>query len=156
MSYFTIFSRLIIRPLRKEPIRTIVDAARGRAGRRGRACDRAGRRRRRRFISILCRNTYRARRFRSYSGWRHSPAVLTRLAVLPYPLKLRPRIEDYAIVFASGKTVPFIGVDVLADASVPEETSRRPKQEDVKLSPRDSVWAGQTLGWRVGDHVRLL
>ena len=78
------------------------------------------------------------------------PAVLTRLAMLPYPLKLRPRIEDYATVVSSGKTVPFIGVDVL----VTRISRTRPlaaKQQDIKLPSHDSVWAGQTLGWRVGD-----
>lgn len=156
MSYFTIFSRLIIRPLRKDPIRTsltLLAVALGVAV--VLAIELAGDAAAGSFQSSVETLTGHAD-FEVTADGGIRPAVLTRLALLPYPLKLRPRIEDYAVVVPSGKTVPFIGVDVLADANVPEQTSGPAKQEDVKLSSHDSVFAGQTLGWHLGDHVRLL
>ena len=156
MSYFTIFSRLIVRPLRKDPIRTsltLLAVALGVAV--VLAIELAGDAAAGSFQSSVETLTGHAD-FEVTADGGIGPAVLTRLAILPYPLKLRPRIEDYATVVSPGKTVPFIGVDVLGDTNIPDQTSGPAKQQELKLPSHDSVWAGQTLGWRVGDHVRLL
>src|ERR1700684_4267290 len=42
-------------------------------------------------------------------------AIVARLARLPYTLRVSPRIEDHAMVVASGQTLPLIGVDVVAE-----------------------------------------
>src|SRR5580704_4134782 len=38
--------------------------------------------------------------------------VVGRLATLPYAIQVRPRIEDYAVVSATGQTIPLIGLDL--------------------------------------------
>src|SRR3954452_20183134 len=156
MPYLTIFHRLILRPVRNEPVRTaltLLAVALGVAV--VLAIELAGDAAAGSFQSSVETLTGHAD-FEVTADGGIGPSVLTRLAILPYPLKLRARIEDYATVVSSGKTVPFIGVDVLADANIPEQTSVPAKQEDVKLSSRDSVWAGQSLGWHVAERVRLL
>lgn len=76
--------------------------------------------------------------------------VLTRLALLPVALKLRPRIEDYAVVEGNNRVVPLIGVDMLSDAVNAENTGAGEFQQD------DSIWVGEDGGWKTGDHVRLV
>ena len=44
-------------------------------------------------------------------------SVLARLAQLPFPITIHPRIEDYAVVADTGETVPLIGLDLVGDAS---------------------------------------
>ncbi len=41
--------------------------------------------------------------------------VVGKLATLPYSITVRPRIEDYAVVKATGQTVPLIGLDLIAE-----------------------------------------
>ena len=41
--------------------------------------------------------------------------VVGKLATLPYSINVRPRIEDYAVVKATGQTVPLIGLDLVAE-----------------------------------------
>ena len=74
------------------------------------------------------------------------PEDLTRLATLPYALKVHPRIEDYAVVEeltggkTAGATVPLVGVDMLAEGGGFDE----------------GIWAGSELGLKAGDRVRLV
>jgi putative ABC transport system permease protein len=75
------------------------------------------------------------------------PEALTRLALLPYALKLRPRIEDFAYLPDKSRTVPLIGVDMLAESSPGEETA---------FWSDDAVWTGAGLGYTAGSRVRLL
>jgi putative ABC transport system permease protein len=76
--------------------------------------------------------------------------IFTRLALLPYPLKLRPRIEDYAVIAANNRVVPFIGVDMLSDAVNAANIGASEFQRG------DSIWAGKDAGWKPGDRVRLI
>src|SRR3954447_11087209 len=130
MSYLTIFSRLIIRPVRKEPIRTILTLLAVALGVAVvLAIELAGDAAAGSFQSSVETLTGHAD-FEVTADGGIGPSVLTRLAILPYPLKLRARIEDYATVVSSGKTVPFIGVDVLADANIPDQTSAGPTKQE--------------------------
>src|SRR5579883_232837 len=43
--------------------------------------------------------------------------LLGKLVTLPYPLRFSPRIEDFATVDATGETVALIGLDLVAEAS---------------------------------------
>src|SRR5260370_37939633 len=38
------------------------------------------------------------------------------LARLPFALRITPRIEDHATVVSTGEAVPFIGIDIVAEA----------------------------------------
>jgi putative ABC transport system permease protein len=84
------------------------------------------------------------------------PSAVATLAKLPYALKIRPRIEDFAIVTESGKTVPLIGIDVLSDPAVAESTEQSDAGESGSFSRRETIFAGRKLGWRIGRRVSLL
>ena len=43
--------------------------------------------------------------------------VVGQLATLPYALHVTPRIEDHATVSSTGATVPLIGIDVIAEGN---------------------------------------
>jgi putative ABC transport system permease protein len=70
------------------------------------------------------------------------------LATLPYDLGVRPRIEDFATVVASGRSVPLIGIDVLANSGA-EAPSR------LKPAPPTSVWLPAAFGFREGQTIAL-
>ena len=59
-----------------------------------------------------------------------APEMLTKLALLPFPIKLRPRIEDFAVL--NGRTVPLLGLDVLS------KKPPRPKAAKRKASLKTS------------------
>jgi putative ABC transport system permease protein len=137
----TIFYRLILRPLSRERMRTVLMIA---AVALGVAV----------VLAIELAGEAAAGSFRSsvetlagsgdfeVTATGGVPAeVLTRLALLPYPLKLRPRIEDYAVIAATNRVVPFIGVDMLGAS---------------EFQRGDSIWVGKEAGWKPGDHVRLI
>ena len=78
--------------------------------------------------------------------------MLARLATLPAPIKLHARIEDYALLSDSRRTVPLLGIDMLAEA-LPAVGSA---DEGTEIFARDdSVWAGSDLGWKTGDRVKI-
>ena len=151
MAYLTIFYRLILRPLSRESVRTALMVA---AVALGVAV----------VLAIELAGEAAAGSFRSSvetlagsgdfevtAAGGVPAAVLTRLALLPYPLKLRPRIEDYAVVAATNRVVPFIGVDMLSDAAAnPENTGASEFQRG------DFIWTGKEAGWKPGDRVRLM
>ncbi len=114
MPYLILFHRLVLRPLRREPVRTLLTAA---AVALGVAV----------VLAIELAGTAAAGSFRSsmetlagdadfeVTATGGVPAeTLTRLALLPYPLKLDPRIEDYAVIVDNHRTVPLLGIDLLA------------------------------------------
>ena len=59
--------------------------------------------------------------------------ALTSLALLPYALKIRPRIEDYAVMVESDRAVPLIGVDMLADAAANAGEHRCRRISDARI-----------------------
>ncbi len=44
-------------------------------------------------------------------------AVVGRLAVLPYAMRISPRIEDFAMVAETKQTLPLIGLDLIAEGN---------------------------------------
>ncbi len=77
--------------------------------------------------------------------------VLVRLAALPYPIRIHPRIEDYAFLPDSGRTVPLLGVDMLAESS--QGASFTGDQDTFARD--DSVWIGDRLPYKIGDTIRI-
>jgi putative ABC transport system permease protein len=150
--YLTLFWRLIVRPLRREPLRTGLTAL---AVALGVAV----------VLAIELAGDAAAGSFRSSvetlagdadyevtAAGGVPPEALARLAMLPHPLKLRPRIEDYAIVAGLNRTVPFLGVDMLADTP-PGDTSQ---PDAAGFGRDDAVWTGDGLPYRPGDRIDLL
>lgn len=80
-----------------------------------------------------------------------------RLATLPYPIAIHPRIDDYAVVQATGKTVSLIGLDLIADHPNFNSQSVSALNNDDLLhaAEQDSVWVSEGLGAKAGDTIRL-
>ena len=70
--------------------------------------------------------------------------LLADLVSLPYPFQFAPRIEDSAVVHASGQTVPLVGVDLIGDTSLEQLFGQESPDIDV-LTGEDSVWVGTRL-----------
>lgn len=93
-------------------------------------------------------------------------AVVGMLATLPYPMRVSPRIEDFAVIADSKKSLPLIGLDLVAEGSayapretqVPAETKAQGDSEHLfeELGDPDSIWVGLSTGYRAGDHVELI
>ncbi len=150
MPYLAIFHRLIVRPLRAEPLRTALTALAVALGVAVvLAIEMAGEAAAGSFRSSLETLTGRAD-FELTATGGITPDVLGKLAALPEPLELKPRIEDHALI-RGGRTVPFLGIDVLSD--VPES---KPDTESGEFAEEDSIWAGRKLGWKMGEQVWLL
>src|SRR5580693_5982439 len=141
MTAIELFYRLILRPLRREPLRTaltVLAVALGVAA----------------VLSIELAGQAAAGSFRSsletLTGSANlevtapggiPPAVFARLATAPYALKLHPRIEDYGVVAGDiRRTVPIIGVDTIAEGALggTSPTAEAPAFSNLWLN--QSVW----------------
>ena len=83
-------------------------------------------------------------------------AVVGTLARLPYSIVVHPRVEGYAVVAASGQTVPLIGLDLVAER--PENlgmAEAAPVQDAQPLSDEQAVWESDSLGVKSGDSIKL-
>lgn len=85
--------------------------------------------------------------------------VVGQLATLPYALRVTPRIEDHATVSSTGATLPLIGIDVIAEAN--RQQGRNlviPKDRDSfqHINDRDAIWTTRRLGYRLGEAITLL
>src|SRR3984893_16772446 len=117
MSRLFLFYQLILRPLFREPVRaslTLLAIALGVAV----------------VLAIDLAGTAAAGSFRSsvetLAGENDLEVVTAggvpenivgTLESLPYPLRVTPRIEDYAIVAETKRTLPLIGLDLVAQAN---------------------------------------
>jgi len=146
-----LFYRLIVRPLRRERMRTaltVLAVALGVAA--VLAIELAGQAAVGSFRSSLETLTDSANLEVTAAGG--IPAeVFARLATAPYPLKLHPRIEDYGVIDGKVKrTVPIVGIDVFSEALNPDSAGAA---REINLS--DSVWVTSGLGFKRGDAIRL-
>ena len=107
-------------------------------------------------------------------------AIVTRIARLPYALRISPRIEDHAMVIATGETVslavpqtmpqtvPLIGVDLVAEANNADQVLQNVTAQDATagmatagqgiehINDPDAVWVTPGLKKSVGDTIQLL
>ncbi len=153
-----LFSRLMLRPLRREPARTaltMLAIALGVAV--VLAIDLAGDAAAGSFRSSV--ETLAGDADFEVSAPGGLPAsVAATVATLPYALDVGPRIEDSAEVVQTGHVVPLIGVDMVADASANESGS---PQDLGDLSTTAQVWIGRdfphaasgTLDLRINDRI---
>ena len=169
MARLRLFYRLIVRPLANEPVRTaltILSVALGVAV----------------VLAIDLASNAAAGSFRSSmetlsgdnnlevtaSGGIPENLVAT-LASLPYPLRLSPRMEDFAVVMDTKETLPLLGLDFIAEssslaASAPESSaipasavsSESPSEAFAILGDPSSIWVGASLHRQPGDHLSLL
>ena len=157
MSAFAIFHRLILRPLRRERLRTaltVLAVALGVAA--VLAIELAGQAAAGSFRSSLEALTGSANLEVTATGG-IPPEVFARLATLPYPLKLHPRIEDYGVIDGKvRRTAPIVGMDLLSEGAIGKSISAGQTRAFSDPQVNDSVWLSSRLGYKTRDRIRLL
>jgi putative ABC transport system permease protein len=158
MSRLFLFYRLILRPLFREPVRALLTLS---AIAIGVAV----------VLAIDLAGTAAAGSFRSsmetlagendleiVTAGGVPENVVGMLDSLPYPLRVTPRIEDYAIVAETKQTLPLIGLDLVAQAGRATTSFSFSGVDDVWkfLAAKDSIWIGESLRRKPGEHVDLL
>src|SRR3984957_2750313 len=93
-------------------------------------------------------------------------ALVGTLATLPYPLRISPRMEDFAVDTRTRETLPLIGLDLIAegsryapqtDASNANSKYKATMERSVRdLENPESVWTSASLGKRAGERISLL
>src|SRR5277367_339222 len=93
-------------------------------------------------------------------------SVVGLLETFPYSIRISPRIEDSAVVADTNRTLPLIGLDLVAEANSDRSerifvTSARETAETIEnamqsLQKEDSIWVGASLGKKPGAQIRLL
>jgi len=88
------------------------------------------------------------------------------LATLPYSIRVSPRIEDYAVIADTRKSLPLIGLDLVAEGSfyaqsespkiAESQTQSALEQMFEHLGDSDSIWVGASVGYKTGNHAELL
>ncbi|MGH9433192.1 MAG: ABC transporter permease [Terriglobia bacterium] len=152
MASFRLFYRIYLRPLRREPLRTGLAAFAVALGVAVvLAIDMAGRSAAGSFHASLQTLVGNADLEVTAPG-RVAGAVLGRLATLPYPLKLDPRIEGAAVIAATGESVTIIGLDFIAHAleAAPRAVVSIPSWD------ANGILAGAKLGLKPGEQVNLI
>jgi putative ABC transport system permease protein len=87
-----------------------------------------------------------------------SESLIAQLATMPYPMRVSPRIEDHATEALSGKTIPVIGIDLVAEANARKQGILLPGANDAirKINDLDAIYVPQSSGFGVGEKLRLL
>ena len=166
MSRFLLFYRLMLRPLFREPVRallTVLAVALGVAV--VLAIDLAGNAATGSFRSSL--ETLAGDNEVEITASGGVPEdVLEKIASLPFAVRYSPRIEDYAVVADTKKTIPLIGLDLVAEASAfaedqtADSNASQPKETPAEalkyFDDSDSIWIGSGLGYKPGDRLQLL
>lgn len=87
--------------------------------------------------------------------------VMGALSALPYPVRISARIEDYAVAIDTKHSYPLLGLDLIAESEghedgVPAFRTEHPEDALKYLGEYNSVWVGESLGPKTGDHISLL
>ncbi len=166
MPLLLLFYRLMVRPLFREPVRTlltILAIALGVAV--VLAIDLAGGAATGSFRSSL--ETLAGDNDLEVTASGGIPEVVVgTLATLPFPIRVSPRIEDYAVIAETKKSLPLIGLDLVAEASAYVQSESPKLAESLTqsasqnvfehLGDADSVWVGSSTGYTTGDRLELL
>jgi putative ABC transport system permease protein len=155
MSVLRLFSHLILRPLKREPVRTaltVLAVALGVAV--VVAIDLAGQAAAGSFHSSLESLTGKTDILLSAIGG-IDETLLARLTQLPYPVDFSPRIEDFASIDGKGEAIPFIGIDLIGH-HIAQLDRQDPEQAAMLLSAPNPIWVGARLNLQPGVTVRLL
>ena len=79
--------------------------------------------------------------------------LLAALAALPHPFQFSPRVEGFAWVEPGHVSVPLFGFDLIGDVSLEGSFDR--EAFDVDFLKGDSIWVGSRLATEAGERVRL-
>jgi putative ABC transport system permease protein len=93
-------------------------------------------------------------------------SVLATLSSQPFPLRISPRIEDFATVTDTKQTLPLIGIDLIAEGSryisqgsanvSAQPPDEFPAESLKRMQDPTSIWVGSNLGKIPGDQLDLL
>src|SRR5215470_16270473 len=93
-------------------------------------------------------------------------SVIATLASQPFPMRLSPRMEDFAVDLRTQETLPLIGLDLIAEGSRYASQHSTPQgaslekltgDESVRvLEDPQSIWVNAGLGKNAGEHLSLL
>src|SRR5258705_965250 len=93
-------------------------------------------------------------------------ALVATLATQPYPLRISPRMEDFAVATRTRETLPLIGLDLIAEGSRnaslagtgnANSNNKETLEEAMHdLENPESVWVSASLGKKAGDRISLL
>jgi putative ABC transport system permease protein len=156
MAAGALFYRLIVRPLLREPLRTlltIVAVALGVAV----------------VVAISLAGNAAAGSFHSsmeslagdsnlevIAAGGVPEGVVGILATLPYPLRVRPRLEGLAMAVDDGRTAPLIGLDLVAEAGAGGSGGPVLASGDSPdFAHLDGVWLSPDFGSKPGERIRL-
>jgi putative ABC transport system permease protein len=96
--------------------------------------------------------------------------IAGKLSSLPYNWRVTPRMEDFAVIADAKKTLPLIGLDLIAESNrLAPKHSAKDANGDAStaniaasaetslenLTAHDSVWVGESLGKRRGEKLQL-
>jgi putative ABC transport system permease protein len=158
MSRLLLFYRLIVRPLFREPVRTLLTLLAIALGIGVvLAIDLAGSAAAGSFQSSMETLTG-ANDLEIVTPGGVPENLLGKLEALPYSLRITPRMEDYAEVVETKQTLPLLGLDFVAESRRTDEPINLGESADTwkYLTAKDAVWVGNSLGWRNGDIITLL
>lgn len=150
-----LFARLMLRPMRREPVRTALTVfaiALGVAV--VVAIDLAAQSAAGSFHSSLESLSGKSDLVITGTGGLDE-RLLGKLAQLPYAFEFTPRIENFASVNGKGEALPFIGLDLIAHGG-DQSFEEHPPREVARLAVGNPIWVGAHLGFHSGQHVRLL
>ncbi len=152
-----LFSRLVVRPLWREPLRTALTTLAVALGVSVViAIDLASQSATESFHSSVESLVGKNDLLLSTTGGLNDE-LLGRLEQLPYAFHWTPRIEDYAFVNGRGSAIPLFGVDLVGYANThPQDASAFPSDNGVKLEEGNPLWAGDALGLHKGQRIHLL
>jgi putative ABC transport system permease protein len=166
MSRLPLFYRLMVRPLLREPVRlalTVLAVALGVAV--VLAIDLAGNAATGSFHSSM--ETLAGDNDLEIVASGGLPEnIFGQLSTHPYPLRLSPRVEDFAVILATKETLPLIGIDFVAEggrylARQSVEAYRETKKDSADEALRQfeepiSIWMGTSSKKSPGDTIELL
>src|SRR5260370_11546137 len=166
MPLFLLFCRLMVRPLLREPVRTSLTILAIALG----------------VAVVLAIDLAGVAATGSFDSWVEAVAgdndlevrasggvpenVVGTLATLPYSMRVSPRIEDYTVIAETKRSLPLIGLDLVAEGSTyVQKDSENGGVSQIEsgsenvlehLGDADSIWVGSRAGYNRGDHVELL
>lgn len=79
---------------------------------------------------------------------------LAQLVQLPEPFAFSPRIQDFAYLPQKGEAIPFLGLDLIGDPELQHLWSRDSSSREFDYGA--PIWAGARFGWKKGQQVTLI
>jgi putative ABC transport system permease protein len=84
--------------------------------------------------------------------------IVGNLDALPYSVRVRPRLEALVTAVDLERSVPLIGLDLIAEANKDRSSSASSlilRDEDLDVSTLNGVWLSSDFGLKPGDNIRL-